>query len=78
MAPGTDHTLYLLTDRERRPPNPFRELSPEMLEFVSAVPFALDDKRFAKNWRVIPQEGSYEWVFARGLLGRGWSAPGVS
>ena len=51
VAPGTDHTLRLLTDIERRPPNPVRELPPEMLEFIPEVPFALDEKRFAQNLR---------------------------
>ena len=54
VARGTDHTLHLLTDRERRPPNPVRELSPKMLEFVPAVPFALDEKRFALNLLQVP------------------------
>ena len=58
VAPGTDHTLHLLTDTERRPPNPVRELSPEMLEFVPAVPLALDEKRFAQNLRSSRREAA--------------------
>ena len=51
VAPRTDHTLNLLTNIERRPPNPVRELPPEMLEFIPEVPFALDEKRFSQNLR---------------------------
>ena len=50
-VPSTDHTLHLLTDTERRLPNPVKELPPEMLEFIPEVPFALDEKRFAQNLR---------------------------
>ena len=39
-----NHTLHLLTDIERPPPNPVRELSPEMLEFIRAVPFCTGDE----------------------------------
>ena len=52
VAPGTDHTLHLLTDIERRPPNRVREL---MWEFVLEVPFALDEKSFCSESEDITQ-----------------------
>ena len=51
VAPGTDHTLRLLTDASRRPAHPTRELTREILEFVPEAAFNLDDKKLAQNLR---------------------------
>ena len=55
VAPGTDHTLHLLTDIERRPPNRVIELPPEMLEFIPEVPFALFAQNLRTSRRVLHQ-----------------------
>ena len=41
VAPGTDNTLHLLTDRERHPPNPCWN--------SSQVPFVLDEKSLPRT-----------------------------
>ena len=51
VAPGTNHTLRLLTDASRRPAYPIRELSREIVEFVPEAAFNFDDKRLAQNLR---------------------------
>ena len=47
VAPGTDHTLHLLTDIE----SPQSSQGVALRCWSSEVPFALDVKRFAKNLR---------------------------
>ena len=51
MALGTDTTLNMLEDPERRPPTPIIEIHREMMEHWPVEDFALDPDKFARNLR---------------------------
>ena len=48
---GTDTTLNMLEDPERRPPTPITEIPREMREHWPAEDFTLDPDNFARNFR---------------------------
>ena len=51
LAPGTDTTLNMLEDPERRPRTPIIEIPLEMMEHWPVEDFALDLDKFARNPR---------------------------
>ena len=53
LAPGTEDTLNALTDRDRRPVQPVRELSRETMEFMPEVPLNLDEKKVCPELEVV-------------------------
>ena len=52
LAPGTENTRRLLSDRNKRPPELLDPIPVEVANHVPPVPFALDEDRFYKNLRV--------------------------
>ena len=52
LAPGTENTRRLFTDRNKRPPELLDPIAVEVANHVPPVPFALDEDRFHKNLRV--------------------------
>ena len=50
MASGTDTTLNMLEDPERRPPTPIIEIPREMMEHWPVEDFALDLDKFARTF----------------------------
>ena len=51
VAPGTEATLNLLEDAERRPPVPIIEVPQGLMEHMPAAEFGLDQDKFARNLR---------------------------
>ena len=49
LAPGTENTRRLLTDRNKRPPELLDPVPVEVANRVPPVPFALDEDRFYKK-----------------------------